>query len=109
MKLNQQEIEEWKTRVQEAKAKGWKYKQFTEKYKIGGGRWQNIKELIGDPELTTWGRNAPKTKVTRRKTNYHAVAIPEIIEERKSNSQPVFCLVVAFDSKEAAFAAMGRI
>lgn len=114
--MDQEQINIWIDRVKDAKKKGINHGNFRKKYKLSGGLWTTIKALINDPDLTAWpkgntGAAKPRAKraETSKNINYHALAIPEIVEDRKQNSQPVFCLVVAFESKEAAFAAMGRI
>ncbi len=108
---------EWVRRIKEAKASNQRLIQFMEKWKINsGGAWATIKKIIDDEELTAWpkgatpGRRGPYVGKQKSAAPVNYQKIELLPEYAPAPSQkPVFCLMVMYESREAAMRAMGML
>ncbi len=107
-------IEEWKQKISEAKKARIMLKDFMKAYGISPNKWLIIKNLINDKELTSFpknwvGRDEVHTRKKKRNTAEPSYSkMPLLDVPPPISDKPLFCLLLAFDSKEQALNVMGR-
>lgn len=102
----------WRKRFEQAQNDGLSLRQFEKQHNISNATYYRLKKLINDEGLTKLSnatkRLAKPNISVKRELNYHKMPIEQpIVATPKSN--PIFCLVVAFNSREEAFRAMGQL
>ena len=133
--LTPDKIEEWKTKLREAKEAQLTLLEFKKLYELSDYNYNILRARINDEELCSFprkgwpkGKSRPVHKSPKGLTgnsfykakreyeeaighNYLAIPMEQAEQQPQATlpkHKPVFCLMLAFDSKQEALAAMGE-